>query len=66
MVNYDNQVNEVLFMIENNENYSSLSYSPLYQAFTAFYDYKDWITNYNNSTISLLKDDDYYNISYPV
>ena len=53
-VNYDNQVNEVLFMIKDNENYSSLSYSPLYQAFTAFYDYKDWVGNYNNSTISLL------------
>jgi hypothetical protein len=56
MVNYDNQVNEVLFMIENNEDYSSLSYSPLYQAFTAFYDYKGWVGNYNNSTISLLND----------
>ena len=55
-VNYDNQVNEVLFMIENNEDYSSLSYSPLYQAFTAFYDYKGWIVNYNNSTMSLLND----------
>jgi len=54
MVNYDNQVNEVLFMIEGNEDYSSLNYSPLYQTFTAFYDYKDWIANYNNSTISLL------------
>ena len=54
MVNYDNQVNEALFMIQNNADYSSLSYSPLYQAFTAFYDYKDWIGNYNNSTISLL------------
>ncbi len=55
-VNYDNQVNEVLFMIKDNQDYSSLSYSPLYQAFTAFYDYKGWIANYNNSTISLLKD----------
>jgi len=43
-------------MIENNEDYSSLSYSPLYQAFTAFYDYKGWIVNYNNSTMSLLND----------
>lgn len=59
-VNYDNQVNEVLFMIEGNEDYSSLNYSPLYQTFTAFYNYKDWIANYNNSTISLLKDDSYY------
>lgn len=64
-VNYDNQVNEVLFMI-NNEEYPTLAYSPLYQAFTAFYDYKGWITNYNNSTISLLKDDDYYSNTLPI
>lgn len=64
MVNYDNQVNEVLFMIKDNENYSSLSYSPLYQVFTAFYDYKGWISNYNNSTISLLKANSYPNRQY--
>lgn len=63
-VNYDNQVNEVLFMIQNNLDYSALAYSPLYQAFTAFYDYKDWITNYNNSTISLLKANSYPNMQY--
>lgn len=63
-INYDNQVNEVLFMIQNNQDYSALAYSPLYQAFTAFYDYKDWITNYNNSTISLLKDNSYPNMQY--
>ena len=64
-VNYDNQVNEVLFMI-NNEDYPTLAYSPLYQVFTAFYDYKGWITNYNNSTISLLKDYNYYSNTLPV
>lgn len=63
-VNYDNQVNEVLFMLQNNQDYSALAYSPLYQAFTAFYDYKGWITNYNNSTISLLKANSYPNIQY--
>lgn len=63
-VNYDNQVNEVLFMLQNNQEYSALVYSPLYQAFTAFYDYKDWITNYNNSTISLLKANSYPNMQY--
>lgn len=63
-VNYDNQVNEVLFMIQNNQDYSALAYSPLYQAFTAFYDYKGWITNYNNSTISLLKANSYPNMQY--
>ena len=63
-VNYDNQVNEVLFMIQNNQDYSALAYSPLYQAFTAFYDYKDWVGNYNNSTISLLKANSYPNMQY--
>ena len=48
-------------MIQNNQDYSALAYSPLYQAFTAFYDYKGWITNYNNSTISLLKANSYPN-----
>jgi len=49
-------------MIQNNQDYSTLAYSPLYQAFTAFYDYKDWVGNYNNSTISLLKTNSYPNI----
>jgi hypothetical protein len=60
-------VNEVLFMLKNEyEEYYSLNYSPLYQAFTAFYDYKGWITNYNNSTISILKDDNYYSNTPPI
>lgn len=55
-VNYDNGVNEVLFMTDDND-YPSLAYSNLYQAFSSFYDYMGFIGNYKDLSFSIRQND---------